>query len=197
MKARQLLELTVVTGLSTLGSGSTLAGQAAPANTLGTGQIASDSDKPVWPWSSDRKSSIESPPLVVEALNGYVEEEKIGSYGQPRWIAHRRFPATGVFVRPECEIETEQWFVWKRPCTAHQTSSPNAKLRSACPIASSSTTTSSPTTSRGKPQLSTTALSCDTRWRTGMCCLATPRFILSMSTGRPRRLDRNQSAAGR
>lgn len=41
------------------------------------------------------------------------EEELIGSYGQPRWTAHRRFAGTRVYVRPEGEIDVEFWAISK------------------------------------------------------------------------------------
>lgn len=37
------------------------------------------------------------------------EEERIGSYGQPRWTAVRRFPTTRIYVLPEGEIDAEYW----------------------------------------------------------------------------------------
>jgi len=39
------------------------------------------------------------------------EEDRVGSYGQPRWTATRRFPNTRVYVIPEGKIETELWFI--------------------------------------------------------------------------------------
>lgn len=45
----------------------------------------------------------------------YREEERIGSYGQPRWTAHRRFPATRIYVRPEGEFDLEFWAIAKKP----------------------------------------------------------------------------------
>jgi len=38
------------------------------------------------------------------------EEELIGTYGQPRWTASRRFPSTRVYVIPEGKVEMEYWY---------------------------------------------------------------------------------------
>ncbi|MFT3683906.1 MAG: hypothetical protein QM783_03080 [Phycisphaerales bacterium] len=54
----------------------------------------------------------ELPPVKVEgeqAAPGLKEEELIGSYGQPRWTADRRFPTTRVYVIPEGKVEVEAW----------------------------------------------------------------------------------------
>jgi hypothetical protein len=58
-----------------------------------------------------RKLTDELPPVVVvgQEGSGLKEEERIGSYAQPRWTAHRRFPSTRVYVRPEGEIDFEEW----------------------------------------------------------------------------------------
>ncbi|MEZ6319305.1 MAG: hypothetical protein R3B49_11235 [Phycisphaerales bacterium] len=55
--------------------------------------------------------SWELPPVVVEgeSVSGLREEERIGSYGQPRWTATRRFPSTRVYVIPEGKVEVEGW----------------------------------------------------------------------------------------
>jgi len=62
-----------------------------------------------------RLGSWEMPAVVVEGqrLSPYHEEELIGSYGQPRWTAHRRFVGTRVYVRPAGQFDFEQWFRWK------------------------------------------------------------------------------------
>jgi hypothetical protein len=38
------------------------------------------------------------------------EEERVGSYGQPRWTATRRFPSTRVYVIPQGKVEVEYWY---------------------------------------------------------------------------------------
>lgn len=65
--------------------------------------------------SSRRLGSWEMPAVIVEGqrLTQYREEDPIGSYGQPRWTAHRRFAGTRVYVRPEGQVDFEQWFRWK------------------------------------------------------------------------------------
>ncbi len=57
------------------------------------------------------QKSWELPPVVVEGQpsSGLKEEERIGSYGQPRWTATRRFPSTRVYVIPEGKVEVEGW----------------------------------------------------------------------------------------
>lgn len=41
------------------------------------------------------------------------EQELIGSYGQPRWTARRRFTETRAYVVPEGQIEFEYWLTVK------------------------------------------------------------------------------------
>jgi hypothetical protein len=62
-----------------------------------------------------RLGSWEKPAIVVEGtrLSPYREEDLIGGYEQPRWTAHRRFAGTRVYVRPEGQVDVEQWFRWK------------------------------------------------------------------------------------
>jgi len=64
-----------------------------------------------------RLRSWEMPPMVVEAgrLGQLREEDRIGSYGQPRWTAARRFPTTRVYVVPEGMVEFEYWTRVKNP----------------------------------------------------------------------------------
>ncbi|MGE0433202.1 MAG: hypothetical protein AB7K09_04375 [Planctomycetota bacterium] len=51
------------------------------------------------------------PRIVVEGQKAPAlkEDELVGPYKQPRWTAHRRFPSTRIYVRPEGEIELEWW----------------------------------------------------------------------------------------
>jgi hypothetical protein len=64
---------------------------------------------------SQRLRSWEQPAIVVEGtrLSPFREDDLIGSYMQPRWTAHRRFVGTRVYVRPEGQVDFEQWFRWK------------------------------------------------------------------------------------
>ncbi|HUR26871.1 MAG TPA: hypothetical protein VM509_01685 [Planctomycetota bacterium] len=64
-----------------------------------------------------RLRSWELPATVVEAqrLSPLREEDRVGSYGQPRWTAARRFPTTRIYVVPEGEVEFEYWTRVKTP----------------------------------------------------------------------------------
>ena len=57
------------------------------------------------------------PPTVVRAYReGQLrEEDRIGSYGQPRWTAKRLFPTTRIYVVPEGKVELEYWTRVKVP----------------------------------------------------------------------------------
>jgi hypothetical protein len=61
---------------------------------------------PDWPAQSWLMPEVE---VLAERPSDLREEERIGSYGQPRWTAHRRFPTTRIYVIPEGEIEVEYW----------------------------------------------------------------------------------------
>jgi hypothetical protein len=62
-------------------------------------------------------NSWEMPPTIVRAFReGQLrEEDRIGSYGQPRWTAKRLFPTTRIYVVPEGKIEFEYWTRAKVP----------------------------------------------------------------------------------
>jgi hypothetical protein len=63
------------------------------------------------PPQPERLRSFELPPVTVvgEKPSDLREEDRVGSYGQPRWTATRRFPGTRVYVVPEGKIEFEYW----------------------------------------------------------------------------------------
>ena len=63
------------------------------------------------PGTQPRQRSWELPPVVVagQAPASLREEDHVGSYGQPRWTASRRFPSTRVYVIPEGKVEVEAW----------------------------------------------------------------------------------------
>lgn len=63
------------------------------------------------PFGPDHKGSWELPAVVVEGqpASSLREEDRIGSYNQPRWTATRRFPTTRVYVIPEGKVEVEGW----------------------------------------------------------------------------------------
>lgn len=106
---RRLIEMVVIGGAWLQGS------------ILGA-QVVNPADAQKPPEKKDQDaSSTEQPP---ERLNSYKmpaitvvgepaaairEEDRIGSYGQPRWTATRRFPGTRVYVIPEGEVEFEYW----------------------------------------------------------------------------------------
>ena len=48
--------------------------------------------------------------VVGEQASELREEDRIGTYGQPRWTADRRFTGTRTYVIPEKEVEFEFWF---------------------------------------------------------------------------------------
>jgi hypothetical protein len=48
-------------------------------------------------------------PAVRVVDENLREEDRIGSYEQPRWTADRRFPGTRTYVIPEGKIEFEFW----------------------------------------------------------------------------------------
>ena len=50
-----------------------------------------------------------------EARPELREEERIGSYGQPRWSAVRRFPTTRIYVTPAGKAEAEYWMRYDMP----------------------------------------------------------------------------------
>src|SRR6266536_304514 len=65
------------------------------------------------PPASARLRSFELPAVNVigQKPSDLREEDRVGSYGQPRWTATRRFPNTRVYVVPEGKIEGELWFI--------------------------------------------------------------------------------------
>jgi hypothetical protein len=56
-------------------------------------------------------ASWQLPEIVVvdKAPTALREENRIGTYGQPRWTATRRFPTTRVYIVPEGKLELEYW----------------------------------------------------------------------------------------
>jgi hypothetical protein len=55
----------------------------------------------------------EMPPVLVRGKrpSHLREEQRVGSYGQPRWTAHRRFTTTRVYVVPRGSFEFEYWLL--------------------------------------------------------------------------------------
>ena len=62
---------------------------------------------------ASRVHTYELPAITVSGAkpSELREEDRVGSYGQPRWTATRRFPNTRVYVIPEGKIEAEFWFI--------------------------------------------------------------------------------------
>lgn len=55
--------------------------------------------------------TFELPAVTVEGeASSLREEDRVGSYRQPRWTASRRFPSTRVYVIPEGKVELEYWY---------------------------------------------------------------------------------------
>lgn len=76
----------------------------------------------------DHTPSWELPAVQVqgEATSALREEDRVGSYQQPRWTATRRFPGTRVYVIPEGQVETE---VWARTTIARSRDGGGTELR--------------------------------------------------------------------
>jgi hypothetical protein len=81
-------------------------------------QIANPADKDYKPDAPPPQSpskqhvgTWEMPPVKVvgEKASDLREEDRIGTYEQPRWTADRRFPGTRTYVIPEGKVEFEYW----------------------------------------------------------------------------------------
>jgi hypothetical protein len=98
---RSLSPLLVAVALLPLGAADTVppnpALHAGPADQTASGE-------------STNTHSWEMPALTVQGQRPELrEQELIGSYGQPRWTARRRFTETRAYVVPEGQIEFEYW----------------------------------------------------------------------------------------
>jgi hypothetical protein len=88
---------------------------AAPALSPPSGPTAEApvSQFPVREWEVP---AVDVPGVARPALR---EEERIGTYGQPRWSAFRQFPTTRLYVMPAGRAEAEYWmrytFPWSSP----------------------------------------------------------------------------------
>lgn len=60
---------------------------------------------------TERLRTWEMPAITVvgQPPSELKEEDRVGSYNQPRWTATRRFPGTRVYVVPEGKVEFEYW----------------------------------------------------------------------------------------
>jgi len=65
---------------------------------------------------SKPRRSWELPAMTVTGETGALhEEEKVGTYDQPRWTTRRRFSETRAYVMPESEFEFEYWSIVEVP----------------------------------------------------------------------------------
>ncbi|HEX5010523.1 MAG TPA: hypothetical protein VFY71_08975 [Planctomycetota bacterium] len=71
-----------------------------------------------WPAQSWLMPEVE---VVGEPTSDLREEQRIGSYAQPRWTAQRRFTTTRIYVLPESAVETEYWLRIDEPRNAGET----------------------------------------------------------------------------
>src|SRR5258705_9911513 len=64
---------------------------------------------PQTPAQPEHLRTFELPAVTVvgEKQSELREEDRVGSYGQPRWTATRLFPGTRVYVVPEGKLEFE------------------------------------------------------------------------------------------
>ncbi|MCC6408305.1 MAG: hypothetical protein IT453_14165 [Planctomycetes bacterium] len=90
------------------------ADKAASQDRARTGDLADELDADL---QDGHAPSYAMPSIEVqgERVSPLREEDRIGSYGQPRWTAKRRFPSTRVYVVPEGKVEFEWWARWKDP----------------------------------------------------------------------------------
>src|SRR5206468_4043979 len=70
--------------------------------------------QPSEPKAGERLRTFEMPPLEVFGKAPLREDDRIGTYAQPRWTADRLFSETRVYVIPKGKVEFEYWF---RPTT--------------------------------------------------------------------------------
>jgi len=63
----------------------------------------------------DSRHTWEMPPVDVFGQAPLAEEDRIGTYGQPRWTAHRRFSETRVYVIPKGMVDFEYWLIPETP----------------------------------------------------------------------------------
>jgi hypothetical protein len=94
---------------------------ALPANA----QVVNPADQnPPADQSAPRLHTWEMPPIDVFGKAPLIEEDRIGTYGQPRWTTHRRFSETRVYVIPRGMVDFEYWIIPETPksgTTAFQT----------------------------------------------------------------------------
>jgi hypothetical protein len=57
----------------------------------------------------EKKHTWDTPPITVYGKAPLVDDDRIGSYAQPRWTAHRVFGETRVYVIPKGMVDFEYW----------------------------------------------------------------------------------------
>ena len=61
----------------------------------------------------ERPRSYDMPPVTVYGKAPLRDDDRIGSYAQPRWTADRLFSETRVYVIPKGKVEFEYWLKTK------------------------------------------------------------------------------------
>src|SRR5450432_2448115 len=71
----------------------------------------SESAPSTQPSAASHVPAFELPAVTVvgQKTSDLREEDRIGTYGQPRWTADRRFPGVRTYVMPENSVEFEYW----------------------------------------------------------------------------------------
>jgi hypothetical protein len=81
---------------------------------LATAQVVNPADKAAEaPRDSqgapERLHTFDMPPVTVYGKAELSDDDRIGSYAQPRWTAHRTFGESRVYVIPKGTVEFEYW----------------------------------------------------------------------------------------
>jgi hypothetical protein len=72
-------------------------------------QDAQDQPLPSPPPGEERRLRTWELPTLEVVGSGLKEEERVGSYRQPRWSVERLFPTTRIYVLPEGAVHGEYW----------------------------------------------------------------------------------------
>ena len=118
------------------------------SSTAATAQVVNPAHAQQPPVAGERPGDAEEPPnatrlrswelpaetvVTGERLARYFEEDRVGSYGQPRWTAKRLFPTTRVYVVPAGKLEVEHWTRVKTPKEGPTTVENQAELEIGLP----------------------------------------------------------------
>lgn len=111
--SKQVLRCASVRTLQVLGLIGFIGAGAANAQVVNPADKARQEPPPsqqeAQPTPQEPRHTWEMPPVVVYGKAPLVEEDRIGSYEQPRWTTHRRFGETRVYVIPKGMVEFEYW----------------------------------------------------------------------------------------